>query len=146
MRFAQRVFTLAWVYGLASLVPMYFLEDLVMERMPPALAHPEFYYGFVGVALAWQLLFFLIAREPVRLRPAMLPAMVEKLTWGVGASVLILQGRTSTLFVPAAGIDLVLAGLFLAAWLRLRGSAEEAPRGRRRGAGYSPTITSGTTP
>jgi len=122
MTFARRVFTLAWIYGLLSLLPMYFLEELVMARMPPALAHPEFYYGFVGVAFAWQLLFILIARDPGRLRPAMLPAVVEKLAWGIGASVLILQGRTSTLFVPAAAIDLLLAGLFLAAWSKTGGS------------------------
>lgn len=122
MTFARRVFTLAWVYGLVSLLPMYVLEDLVMARMPPALAHPEFYYGFVGVALAWQLLFMVIARDPVRLRPAMLPAVVEKLSWGIGASVLILQGRTSTLFAPAAAIDLVLAGLFVMAWRKTAGA------------------------
>jgi len=52
----------------------------------------------------------------------MLPAVVEKLAWGIGASVLILQGRTSTLFVPAAAIDLLLAGLFLAAWSKTGGS------------------------
>jgi len=120
MTFARRVFTVAWVYGLVTLVPMYLLEDRVMAQMPPALAHPEFYYGFVGVALAWQLLFVMIARDPARLRPAMLPAIVEKLSWGIGASVLILQGRTSTLFAPAAAIDLVLAGLFLAAWSTTR--------------------------
>lgn len=119
MTFARRVFTVAWVYGLVSLVPMYLFEDLVMQRMPPALAHPEFYYGFVGVALAWQLLFVLIAQDPARLRPAMLPAIVEKLTWGIAVPVLVLQGRTSTLFLPAAGIDLVLAVLFLAAWVKV---------------------------
>jgi hypothetical protein len=119
MIFARRVFMVAGIYGLLSLVPMYFLERQVMERLPPALTHPEFYYGFVGVALAWQLLFLLVAREPERLRPVMLPAVVEKLGWGIGVLVLVAQGRIGTFFVPAAAIDLLLAALFVVAWRRV---------------------------
>lgn len=116
MTFARRVFTVAWVYGFLSLVPMYFMEGWYMERVPPALTHPEFYYGFIGVALAWQALFVLIARDPARMRPAMLPAVLEKLGWGIAVPVLVLQGRTSSFFVPAAAIDLVLGVLFVMAW------------------------------
>jgi hypothetical protein len=116
MTFARRVFNLAAIYGFVSLVPMYFLERRLLERMPPALTHPEFYYGFVGVALAWQVLFVLIAREPARLRPAMLPAVLEKLSWGVAVLVLMAQGRLGSFFLPAALIDLLLAALFMAAW------------------------------
>lgn len=116
MTFARRVFNLAAVYGFVSLVPMYFLERQLLERMPPALSHPEFYYGFVGVALAWQGLFVLIAREPARLRPAMLPAVLEKLSWGVAVLVLMAQGRIGNFFLPAALIDFLLAALFVAAW------------------------------
>jgi len=117
--FARRVFGLAAVYGFVSLVPMYFIERRLMEQLPPPLTHPEFYYGFVGVALSWQVLFVLIAREPARLRPAMLPAVLEKLSWGIGVLVLVSLGRIGTFFVPAAVIDLVLAALFVAAWRRV---------------------------
>ena len=116
MTFARRVFTVAWVYGFLSLLPMYFLEGWYMERLPPALTHPEFYYGFIGVALAWQVLFVLIARDPARLRPAMLPAVLEKLGWGIAVPVLVLQGRAPAFFLPAAVIDLVLGVLFVMAW------------------------------
>lgn len=116
MMFARRVFTVAWIYGFVALLPMYFMEQRVMDRMPPPLGHPEFYYGFVGVALAWQVLFVLIAREPARLRPAMLAAVLEKLAWGIAVPVLVLQGRASTVFLPAAGIDLALAVGFVLAW------------------------------
>ncbi|MEZ4413747.1 MAG: hypothetical protein R2910_12235 [Gemmatimonadales bacterium] len=119
MTFARRVFTVAWIYGFASLLPMYVMEGWYMERLPPALTHPEFYYGFIGVALAWQVLFFLIAREPARLRPAMLPAVLEKLGWGFAVLILVLQGRAPSFFVPAAVIDLVLAVLFVMAWRRV---------------------------
>lgn len=123
MTFARRLFTVAAIYGLVSLLPMYFLEERLMARMPPALTHPEFYYGFIGVALAWQLLFLLVAREPVRLRPVMLPAVVEKLGWGLGVLVLVAQGKIGTFFVPAAVIDLLLAVLFVVAWRRTEGWA-----------------------
>jgi len=116
MTFARRVFTVAWIYGFVALLPMYFMEGWYMERLPPALTHPEFYYGFIGVALAWQVLFMLIAREPARLRPAMLPAVLEKLAWGVAVPVLVLQGRAPGFFVPSAIIDLVLGSCFLLAW------------------------------
>jgi len=119
MTFARRVFTVAWIYGFVSLLPMYFMEARFMSRIPPALTHPEFYYGFVGVALAWQVLFIVIAREPARLRPAMLPAVLEKLGWGIAVPVLVLQGRAPGFFIPAAVIDLLLAVAFVLAWRKV---------------------------
>jgi hypothetical protein len=64
--FARRVFTLAGLYGVLVLVPQYFMEDQVGRDFPPPITHPENYYGFIGVALAWQVLFFILARDPVR--------------------------------------------------------------------------------
>jgi hypothetical protein len=84
MIFARRVFTVAGVYGVLVLLPMLFLEEVVARLAPPGFTHPEFYYGFVGVALAWQLVFLLVGRDPARLRPVMLPAVLEKVVWGVG--------------------------------------------------------------
>ncbi len=116
--FARRTFTGAGIYGLVVLAPMLFLESEVARRAPPAFTHPEFYYGFVGVALAWQLLFLLVGRDPVRLRPVMLPAVVEKVAWGVGVLVLYGRGRTDAFFLSGAAVDLLLAALFMAAWRR----------------------------
>ena len=56
MIFAKRVFFIAGVYGILALTPMYFLEDRIGRDFPPPIAHPEHFYGFVGVALAWQML------------------------------------------------------------------------------------------
>jgi hypothetical protein len=120
MTFARRVFTAAWIYGLVVLVPMVFLERQVMEQVPPPLAHPEFYYGFLGAAIAWQLVFRLIAHDPARFRPVILPALVEKLSWGIGVLILAAQGRTPRFFVVGAAIDLVLAVLFVVAWRKTR--------------------------
>ncbi len=78
-----------------------------------------FFYGFVGVTLAWQLFFLAIAREPVRLRPAIPFAVLEKLSFGIGAMVLYRQGRLDHGDLYFGGIDLVLAALFILCWLRL---------------------------
>lgn len=116
--FARRVFTGAGWYGVIALAPLLFLEAEVARRAPPAFTHPEFYYGFVGVALAWQLVFLLVGRDPTRFRPIMLPAVVEKIAWGVGVPSLYWQGRTGGLFLGSAAIDLLLGALFVAAWKR----------------------------
>ena len=122
MNFARRVFLIAAVYGVVVLLPQYFMEARVGRDFPPPITHPEHFYGFVGVALAWQVLFVVIARDPVRYRPAMLPAILEKLSFGVPAVVLFAQGRLATLVFGAGLLDLVLALLFLVAY-RLTGVA-----------------------
>ena len=83
MNFARRVFRIAAIYGILALAPQYFLEENVGRDFPPPITHPEHFYGFVGVALAWQFLFLVIANNPVRFRPAMPVAVVEKLAFGV---------------------------------------------------------------
>ncbi len=78
MRFARSVFLLAGVCGIIIMAPMYFLEERLGEDNPPAITHPEIYYGFVGVTLAWQLMFLVIAYDPIRFRLGMLPAIFER--------------------------------------------------------------------
>lgn len=116
MRFASRVFFWAGVYGLVSLVPQYFLEARVGLDYPPPITHPEYFYGFIGVALAWQLVFLAISRDPLRYRLLMLPAIVEKLSFGLAAIVLFLQGRVPTAIIVFGAIDLTLAALFMLAF------------------------------
>ena len=116
MIFARRVFFVAGLYGLIGLVPQYFTEAMVGRDFPPAITHPEHYYGFIGVALAWQIFFFIIAKDPVRYRIAMLPAMLEKLAFGGAMIVLYLQGRLAALILGAGIIDLVFVALFIAAF------------------------------
>lgn len=118
MRFARWVFLLAGLYGLAVVTPHYFLESRVGRDYPPAVTHPEYFYGFAGVALAFQILFLLIARDPVRLRPAMPAAVVEKASFAVAVPVLLAQHRAPPLLAVPAGIDALLGILFLVAYLR----------------------------
>ena len=78
MIFARRVFMAAGIYGLLVLLPQYLLETKTGMDFPPAITHPEYYYGFIGVGVAWQVAFLLIARNPGGLRPLMIPAILVK--------------------------------------------------------------------
>jgi hypothetical protein len=71
--------------------PQFFLEAQIGRDYPPPITHPEHFYGFVGVALAWQFVFLLIGRDPARYRPLMPIAVLEKLAFGVPAVVLYAQ-------------------------------------------------------
>jgi hypothetical protein len=119
MRFARWVFGIAGAYGVLSVAPLYFLERTIGRQDPPPITHPMFFYGFVGVTLAWQLVFLAIAKQPVRLRPVMPFAVLEKLSFGVGAILLYGQGRLDFRDAMLGGIDLVLGALFLVSWVRL---------------------------
>ena len=127
MKFARRVFLIAGVYGLIVLVPQYFLEGKTGRDFPPPITHPEYYYGFVGVALAWQILFLILSRDPARYRPMMIPAVLEKASFGIAAVALFLQGRLSGQMLAAGVVDLILGALFAAAYVRTAGAGEPAP-------------------
>lgn len=118
MTFARNTFRWAGIYGVLALVPQYFLEAQVGRDYPPAVTHPEFYYGFLGVALAWQALFFGIARDPARMRPAMIPAVLEKTSFAAAVPVLWALGRAPAILLAPAAIDGVLAVLFVMAYRR----------------------------
>ena len=114
----RRVFAVAGIYGIAALLPQFFLEQRVGMQNPPPITHPEFFYGFLGVALAWQVAFLIIARDPLRFRPLMLPSILEKLSFGVATVMLFAQGRLAALMLGAGLLDLVFAGLFAVAYVR----------------------------
>lgn len=119
MKFARWVFNIAGAYGVISVAPLYFMEQAINRQNPPSITHPMFCYGFVGVTMAWQLLFSAIARQPAQLRPVIPFAALEKLSFGVGAMVLYSQGRLDHGDLWFGGIDLALAVLFLIALWRL---------------------------
>jgi len=116
MKFAKIVFWVAGVWGLLTLTPLYFIYDAIGRKDPPAITHPGFYFGFAGVALAWQFAFFLIGNQPARFRPLMLVAVLEKLGFGVSCVALYLQHRMSAGDLELGGVDLLLAVLFLLAF------------------------------
>jgi len=117
MTFARRVFRIAGIYGLLALVPIYLLEGRIGRDTPPPITHPEFFYGFLGVAVAWQVAFLIIARDPVRFRPLMIAAVLEKATFaGAVTALMVVRGMGGPVLVGGL-IDLVLGVLFVLAYL-----------------------------
>lgn len=126
IRFARKVFIIAAVYGLAVLLPQYFMEARVGIDYPPTITHPEYFYGFVGLALVWQLAFLLIASDVLRYRPLMLVAVLEKLSFALPAMVLYAQSRLAWPVLGFALMDVVLGMLFLSAYWRLQARKSDA--------------------
>jgi hypothetical protein len=124
--FARWVFGVAGVYGLLILTPMYFLEDRIGRNQPPLINHPEYYYGFVGVAIAWQVAFLVISRDPVRYRLVMIPAIVEKASYVIALVALFLAGRITPLVLGYSVGDFILGALFIVAFLQA-GAVERRP-------------------
>ena len=122
-RFARRVFTGAGIYGLIVMAPQYFLAERIGRDTPPPITHQEYFYGFIGLALAWQFVFLLIGRDPERFRPLMLPAVLEKLAFGAPAIILYAQGRLPGTVLFFGMLDLTLGALFFAAWRATAGVA-----------------------
>ena len=127
MKFARLVFLIASIYGLIVLLPLYFMEEQTGRDYPPPITHPEYYYGFIGIAVAWQLVFLVMSRDPLRYRPLMLPAIVEKVSFGIPVAILYLQQRVSTFILGAAMADSFLGVLFLIAYLK---TAKESFHGK----------------
>jgi hypothetical protein len=119
MRFARWVFLLAGIYGLAVMFPHYFLKDQVGRDYPPPITHEEYFYGFIGVGLAWQIAFLIIATHPARYRPLMIPGILEKVLFALPAHFLAFHGRGPATLNYFAFIDLLLAALFAVAYYRV---------------------------
>jgi hypothetical protein len=118
MNTARIVFLMAGVWGIAVLVPFYFRLEAIGRETPPAITHPEFYYGFLSVALAWQVAFLVIAAHPLRFRPMMTVAILEKFSYVASIGVLYAQGRVAAGdFTLGAVADFVLGTLFVWAFL-----------------------------
>lgn len=129
MIIARWIFGIAGIYGILAIAPLYFLEAWLGSEMPPPMNHPEFYYGFAGVTLAWQVAFLVIASDPARLRPMMIPAILEKLSFVAAAVVLVAQRRFPSPLLAGAVIDGMLGAAFVAAFvLTARSAANSFPK------------------
>jgi hypothetical protein len=118
MIFAKRVFLIAGIWGLLVLLPQFVLERKTGQDYPPAITHAEYYYGFLGVAVAWQIAFLVIARDPGRYRPIMLVAVIEKASFGFAMATLYLLGRLRGEMLGAGILDLIFGALFIVAYAR----------------------------
>ena len=108
--FARQMFRRAAIYGAIVLPPMY------LAPLPPTGA--ETFLGFVGLALVFQAMFWIVGGDPVKYRALMPEAIAEKLVFGLPALVLFARGLTSPPVGVFAAIDLLLALGFWIAWRR----------------------------
>ncbi len=120
MKFAKVVFWIAGIWGLLVITPLFFIFDLIGKNDPPPITHPGFYYGFATVALAFQIAFIVIARDPVRLRPMMVPSMIEKFSYAIAVVTLFLQGRMKAPDLMFVAADTVLGVLFVIAYAKTK--------------------------
>lgn len=119
VRFARLVYLIAGIYGVIVLTPGLFTEKLFSARYPPGVTHPEFYYGFYGVGLAWQAAFLIIASSPSRFRGIMPAAMLEKFSYAAACLSLNRSGRLAGGLAAFGMGDLILGALFVFSYFRL---------------------------
>jgi hypothetical protein len=78
---------------------------------------PEIYYGFGSIGLAWQIVFILIATDPVRYRPLMLIAAVFEKSFFAGLLVwLYLRHIAGFHWLPVAALEGAFGLAFVAAY------------------------------
>jgi hypothetical protein len=115
-KLARWLFAASGLYGIAVLAPLYLLEGEIAKTTAP-FNHPEYFYGFVGTALAAQIMFFVIAYDPLRFRPAMLFGVLEKLAFAIPVCMLWASGRVTGPVVVFGGIDFLWAITFATLWM-----------------------------
>lgn len=120
MKFARWVFAAAAIYGIIILAPLYFSEYQIGIAFPPAVTHPEYYYGFTGIALVWQLLFLLIVLNPIRYKLIMLFGAAEKFVYAAAVIILFAQNRLPAMMLSSGVIDLILGCLFVIAFFKTK--------------------------
>jgi hypothetical protein len=125
IKFARRLFLVAGLYGIAVVTPLFFLEHTIGEYAPPAITHAEFYYGFVCTAFAWQVVYLMMSRNPLRLRPVLIPAITGKAGFGLSVFALVARGRLAAQDAVLPSIDLLLAALFAWAYVALGSHPEQ---------------------
>lgn len=135
--FARVVFVGAGIWGLVVLTPLFFLVDVAGRPYPAPTEYPHFFYGFLSIALAWQVAFLVIGRDPERYRPLMVAAILEKVGYVVGTGVLFAQARLTPEAAESIGPDALLAMLFVVAFATSRtrsapGTAAWWPAARRQ--------------
>jgi hypothetical protein len=115
MKFARWVFLIAGLLGLLPLVPVIY-SILVSGQaiLPNPGSMGLFFYAFLLQYVCWQILYFILARDPLRFRPMMILAFFAQLLTPFNTAWWYFYGFTR--WVPIAIVDLVLAILFLVAF------------------------------
>jgi hypothetical protein len=122
MNFAKWAYRAAGIYGVIVIAPMYFLEPVFNAQGQP-LTHPEHFYGFVGITLAFQFVFLVMSTDVARFRPLMPVTWFEKACFPAAVWPLYLMGRTPGIVAVFATIDLFWLVMFTISWFRTKPAA-----------------------
>lgn len=114
----KKIFFFAGVYGIIILFPQLFMEQKLGFDYPPAITHPEFFYGFNGLALVFQIVFIIISKDPIRYRTIMTTAILEKASFGITVIFLYFTGRLASTVFFFGMIDIFLMCLFIFSYLK----------------------------
>lgn len=113
--FARRVYVIAAIYGFLAVPALYFTDAPDPHRL--------LYFAFAGIALVFQGVFLVIARDPLRYA-AFLPLTVfEKISFGIPALAFWSQRQAESDLALGGAVDLLFAALFIIAWLKMRKAA-----------------------
>jgi hypothetical protein len=124
VKFAKYTFLIAGIYGILVLVPQYFLLEKNSADFPPPITHLEYYYGFVGTALVFQIIFFVISTNPIKYRSLIVVSVFEKLAFAIPVAILFFQSRVSSSIFMAGMLDLCLGIFFLISFFRTRSAPD----------------------
>lgn len=110
--FARRIYLVAAIYGFLAVPVLYFTEAPDPHRL--------LYFAFAGIALVFQGVFLVIARDPLKYA-AFLPLTVfEKISFGIPALAFWSQGQAADDMALGGAVDLLFALLFAVAWFKVR--------------------------
>ncbi|MGB3797906.1 MAG: hypothetical protein WA957_16600 [Alteraurantiacibacter sp.] len=112
---ARRVYVIAAIYGFLAVPALYFTDAPDPHRL--------LYFAFAGIALVFQGVFSVIARDPLKYAALVPLTVFEKLSFGIPALAFWSQGQAADDMALGGAVDLLFAGLFLIVWLKLRKAA-----------------------
>ena len=109
--FARRIYILAAVYGFLAVPMLYFTDAPDPHRL--------LYFAFAGIALVFQGVFLVIARDPAKYAAFIPLTIFEKLSFGIPALAFWSQGQAPDDMALGGAVDLLLAVLFVIVWRRI---------------------------
>lgn len=113
--FARRVYIIAAIYGFLAVPALYFTDAPDPHRL--------LYFAFAGIALVFQGVFLVIARDSVKYAAFVPLTVFEKISFGVPALAFWSQGQAPNDMALGGAVDLVFATLFFIVWLKMRKAA-----------------------
>ena len=110
-RFTRRVMIGAAIYGFIGAATLYLTDAPDPHRL--------LYFAFAGIALVFQGVFLVIARDPRRFAPLLPLCVFEKVSFGIPALAFAARGQAEASMALGGAVDLLLAVLFVIAWRKM---------------------------